>query len=223
MESIPHASGIYQILCVSTGKIYIGSARDIGVRWQKHRGDLEHGKHQNRHLQKAWQKYGADAFQFTVIELVFEVCLLEREQYWLDRLQPFRNRGFNICTRAGSSLGVKRSDEYKAKLSELARARMADPERRAAVSRVHKGKTISDKHKETARAWRVERNKLPESRAVTAAAHALDYIVTAPDGVEYHVHNLTQFCIPRGLNRSAMCRVAKGKAAHHKGWKCRSV
>lgn len=221
MESIPHASGIYQILCVPTGKIYIGSARDLLSRWWKHRSDLELGKHQNRHLQRAWEKYGPDAFVHSVIELVFEPCLIEREQYWLDRLRPFQDRGFNICVIAGSSLGVKRSDEYKARLAESARARMQKPESKAAVSAVHKGKVISESQKEAIREFGRRRVHTVEEHLKVADAHAMDFVVTDPEGNEHHIRNLAKFAREQRLGRRSLLSVAQGKSRHHKGWKCR--
>lgn len=221
MESIPHAPGIYQILCVPTGKIYIGSARDLAVRWRTHVSSLQRDQHPNRHLASAWRKHGADAFVFSVIELCFEPCLLEREQYWLDRLRPFGKRGFNICVTAGSVRGVKRSPEFIAQLSERARLRMTDPERRAAVSRVHSGKTISASHRAAAREKQIGRKRPPEVIAKYSNSRARDYILTDPNGTVYEVHNLVQFCKGRDINSSALCAVASGKHPHHKGWICR--
>ncbi|SRR6266567_1703233 len=111
-STIPRTSGIYKITCTVTGKFYIGSAINLRMRQQTHWNTLTQGVHHNRHLQNAWNKYGLDAFTFEVLELVLlPEMLTAREQYFLDTLNPFGKRGFNIDSVAGSSLGVKRSPE----------------------------------------------------------------------------------------------------------------
>ncbi len=65
---LPRSSGVYQIRCVPTGKIYIGSAVDLKARWDGHRRRLRRGVHHNAHLQYAWDKYGEASFEFSVLE-----------------------------------------------------------------------------------------------------------------------------------------------------------
>ena len=64
------SSGIYTIICKTTGKYYIGSAVWIRKRWRNHREDLRKGKHHNLYLQRAWNKYGEDNFDFIVFSLL---------------------------------------------------------------------------------------------------------------------------------------------------------
>jgi len=51
-------------------------------------------------------------------------------------------------------------------------------------------------------------------------AQAKYYVFINPDGIEVDVYNLQEFCRGKSLNSSAMCKVAKGKATHHKQWTC---
>lgn len=133
-------SVIYAIINSITGKIYVGSAVDYPTRWTNHKSDLVCGRHCNRKLQNAWNKYGEEAFEFKVLEPVWNKnLLLEREQYWIDRLDVFRN-GYNMCPRAGSPLGRKQSDETKQKLRQI----NSTPEMRAVHSKRHKGKIVSE-------------------------------------------------------------------------------
>lgn len=108
-------SGIYQIRNTVNGNVYIGSAVNIGKRWSEHKKDLGNNIHHNRHLQSAWNKYGADCFEFTVIETCFVFALIFREQHYLDALKP----AYNIAPKAGSSLGVKHTAETRAKISAV--------------------------------------------------------------------------------------------------------
>ena len=100
---LPRVSGIYQIRCLPTGKIYIGSAVNLRDRWGGHRRSLRRGTHSNAHLQRSWDLYGEAKFDFTVVELVDSSGRLEAEQRWLDRTGcANRNIGFNIFAIAGS-------------------------------------------------------------------------------------------------------------------------
>jgi group I intron endonuclease len=59
---------IYQITNMANGKYYIGSAASFARREWQHKYDLKRNAHKNPRLQAAWNKYGADAFVFEVIE-----------------------------------------------------------------------------------------------------------------------------------------------------------
>ena len=47
--------GIYKLTI--NNKIYIGSAKNIGIRLSKHLLDLERNKHHSIYLQRTWNKY----------------------------------------------------------------------------------------------------------------------------------------------------------------------
>ena len=48
-----------------------------------------------------------------------------------------------------------------------------------------------------------------------------EFFVTPPEGREYKIFNLLEFCKNNSLHDSCMVRVAQGERKHHKGWKCR--
>lgn len=112
-------SGIYKITNSANGKFYIGSAVCLTRRFNEHKRQLKKGIHPNRFLQNAWNKYGANAFDFSVLELVADVNnLLEREQIWIDETKCFeKSIGYNLSPTANSILGYKFSDEQKARVS----------------------------------------------------------------------------------------------------------
>jgi group I intron endonuclease len=106
-------SGIYQITNTINGKRYIGSSVDFQKRWTLHARRLDKNIHHCHHLQAAWNKYGADCFEFAIIERCEKCELLTREQYYLDTLKP----EYNISPTAGSRLGVKERQETRDKKS----------------------------------------------------------------------------------------------------------
>lgn len=93
------SSGVYFILCLATGKAYIGSTSEFRRRWREHRTELLRNKHSNAKLQNAWNKYGSEQFCWGVLE--FTDDLLAAEQAWLDEFQTYKV-GFNLCPVAGS-------------------------------------------------------------------------------------------------------------------------
>ncbi len=120
MSDIPTTAGIYCILNEITGKIYIGSAVNFRERKNGHFSALARCCHRNRHLQSSFNKHGLDAFSFHVVEFVNDKSLLiKREQFYIDETQCCdRDKGYNLSPTAGSQLGVKLSDEARAKMSK---------------------------------------------------------------------------------------------------------
>lgn len=106
-------SGVYEIRNVINGNRYIGSAKNFDSRRRAHFWSLRRGKHHNRHLQFAWNKYGEEAFEFIPL-IVCEVSdLICYEQRALDVLKP----EYNLSPTAGNTLGVKFSAEVRARMS----------------------------------------------------------------------------------------------------------
>ena len=46
------------------------------------------------------------------------------------------------------------------------------------------------------------------------------YKLTSPNGDEFKITSLRDFCVEHNLNDSALHRVGKGELKHYKGWKC---
>lgn len=77
-------SGIYCIENITNHKTYIGSSKNIYQRLLKHFALLRYNKHQNAHLQNAWNKYGENSFRWFILELCDSKELTEKEQYCID-------------------------------------------------------------------------------------------------------------------------------------------
>lgn len=145
---MPHKSGVYKIENKVNGKVYIGSAVDFSKRWKQHRNDLNAGRHHSQKLQRAWLKYGACSFLFSVVEIVNnESCLLEREQAWIDFWDSSKH-GYNISPTAGNCRGVVPSESARAHMSDAQRRRgKRNPhteESKKKISEALKGRVIHD-------------------------------------------------------------------------------
>jgi group I intron endonuclease len=232
MESIPHTPGIYQWLCVPTGKVYVGSAVDLRKRWRDHRNALCNNTHENHYLQRAWNKYGELAFEFSVLERVmFVEYLLDREQFWLDKTRCYeRAVGFNMARVAGSSKGVVASEQRKERIA-VANARtftgFIDPSGNEvepihnltafcrelslgdqAMHEVYRGTRVSYK------GW-THKNYPRQAHGLSKTYHGFIDPSGNPVGP---IHNLSAFCRQNGLAQSHMQQVFNGNRPHHKGW-----
>lgn len=116
--SILNQSGIYKITNKTNNKIYIGSSKNIRKRWKAHRNLLRSGKHYNEYLMAAYNKYGSENFIWETIEFTNISNLQDREQYWINFFESYnREKGYNLCPKAYSSLGIKHTDESRRNMS----------------------------------------------------------------------------------------------------------
>jgi len=107
------SSGIYEIINKRNGHRYIGSAKNLIKRWVTHKWALNRNKHHSIYFQNAWNKYGRDAFEFNVLITCPTDLLIYYEQQFINQIIP----EYNIAQIAGSSLGVKATNETKYKQS----------------------------------------------------------------------------------------------------------
>jgi len=163
-------SGIYKIQSkIKPERCYIGSAVNIDYRWKVHLYDFKKNKHHSIKLQRHYNKYGKQDLIFIIVELCFPEFLTAREQYYIDTLNPF----FNICKIAGSSLGIKRSEETKQKLSIVRRRR--DPhsiETRKKMSSSNIGKHYRVASKKTIlKLSESHKGKIPWNKGIKTGLH----------------------------------------------------
>lgn len=137
-------SGVYAIYNILTGKIYIGSAINLHRRLVDHIYFLNLDKHHSILLQRSWNKYGSQAFEFYVLEYVKNKdCLVDEEQYWMDLNDSSNPKlGYNISPTAGSCLGIKHTEEVKTARSKALKGKLKSEQHKLNLSAARKGVPI---------------------------------------------------------------------------------
>jgi group I intron endonuclease len=127
---LKNKSGIYMILCIPTGKYYIGKSVNLYTRLKSHTALLNNqSKDENPYLLNAWLKYGEEKFEYKVIEFCEREELKTKELYYIEKLDSINPiKGFNL--RLDTSSGMIPSEETRRKLSIATRNRYKDPTQR---------------------------------------------------------------------------------------------
>lgn len=98
------AMGIYQVKNLASGKIYVGRALDLKGKLNSEKFQLKNRMHMNRELQKDFNDLGEGEFAFEVLDRLQPADspdhdhgqeLKELEEIWLDKLQPYGERGYH--------------------------------------------------------------------------------------------------------------------------------
>jgi len=107
-KEAPRQAGMFQIKNTVTGRVYLGSSLNLHGPLNKHRFTLKYGSHDVTALQKEYNEFGAAAFVFEILEVVkpsedpafnLEDELSKLEQAWIQKLEPFSEKGYNSCPR----------------------------------------------------------------------------------------------------------------------------
>lgn len=113
---------VYVIRQISSGIVYVGSSVNVAVRWNRHRSDLNRGRHHAPWLQRAWTKRGECDFFFEVIEtLTSSEQLRFAERWWMTQF----DRTFNNMRPSDAKGILRHGDETRAKMSNAQKARFA--------------------------------------------------------------------------------------------------
>lgn len=120
-------SGIYVLRNKVNGKCYIGKSVRLDRRSKEHKFA---STLRGRVLRRAYEKYGKDNFEFTVLERCAEEVCYEREEHYIATLKPEYN-----MTAGGEGRRGPMPEETKALLAQAAREQWAakTPEERDRV------------------------------------------------------------------------------------------
>jgi group I intron endonuclease len=226
-------SGVYQINCSANSKFYIGSSYSIKKRISQHFSALRRNKHDNAHLQSAWNLYGETCFSFEVLEetLSDQPILFEREQYWLDLKQPYnREVGFNRSSQAivckdnafflGKDYVVIDPSGHEQLISNLERFSLENGLDKSSLHKVASGEAYqykgwycrhaSDTHED----WLAKRK-----RGKKSGAYSGSWKITFTDDSEIEVDSFYKWMKDNGHSRGTLHSFLNGKVAKYKNFK----
>jgi group I intron endonuclease len=223
--------GIYKIINKVNGKYYIGSSNDIHKRWKQHINFLNKGNHQNDYLQRSWNKYGKDQFEFLIVKEIPSGQLVETEQKYLDNIE--KEKCYNLSLIAGK---VEMTEETRNKIRQKAfghkrnlgrkydlitfirransRRNNGKPwcseETKKKISVSHTGKSLSKEHKR--KVGQSCKGKIPHNKDYTTRTFFNKITNETFTGTK------SDFIKKYNLLRSAVYDVINGKRQSHKGW-----
>lgn len=144
-------SGIYSIRNIINEKKYIGYTKDFNSRKIDHFSNLKCNKHNNKHLQGSYNKYGKSCFVFEIIEECEEQFLIKREHFWITSLNlRDRKYGYNIAETDPDKKMISRallSEERKKHLSILNKGKKLTQEAIERLRQVNKGRKMTTESK----------------------------------------------------------------------------
>ena len=96
--------GVFLIRNTVTDKVFLGSSLNLPGIINRHKFALTNGNHPNKQLQSDWNQLGSNKFAFEIVDELapraaadvdYRTELNSLENLWLEKLQPFGDRGYN--------------------------------------------------------------------------------------------------------------------------------
>jgi hypothetical protein len=192
-------AGVYMILNMVNQARYVGSAaRCLNNRFAEHRYSLRRNIHRTPHLQNAWNKYGEKAFTFVPLQNCAPNESLKMEQQWFDQFREAGYKLYNSRIYVESQLGMKHTEEAKAKIAASNRGKIKtySPEAIQSRAAAMKGNQYGKKN-------------------------ARPFEIVSPSGEVVRGDNLLEFCRHIGLTdvqATALYKVVRGEVKSYKGY-----
>jgi hypothetical protein len=104
-QQTPRPMGVFLIRNNLSDKVFVGTSLDLPGIINRHKFALRAGVHANKALQADWNELGAENFAFEIVDELapragetvdYRAELEALEDLWLERLQPFNERGYNL-------------------------------------------------------------------------------------------------------------------------------
>jgi hypothetical protein len=103
-QQTPRVLGVFLIRNNLNDKVFLAAGIDLHGLINRHRFQLTHRGHPNKQLQADWNELGSNNFAFEIVDeltpradagLDYRAEVASLEDLWLEKLQPFGERGYN--------------------------------------------------------------------------------------------------------------------------------
>lgn len=231
--------GIYCIKNKINNKLYVGSSSNLQSRKNFHFNSLKDNKHHSKKLQRAYNKYGINNFNYTILENCEKNNLEILEKEWINYFNSYYN-GYNATDEVGAPWRGKKLPEKIKKLQKCTPVKMINPNGKivedysisnfcktnrlhmGAISNVLKGKYFQykgwrkyDKHLEGI----IFNTEDYYARLGMQKKTCKNYKIIDPNGNLIEGKNINDLCRKYNLDAGAILLVLKNKKRHHQGWR----
>lgn len=232
-------SGVYCVKNLQNNKLYIGQAINVPRRLYKHYRDLINNRHLNEHLQRSFNKYGKQNFEYSIVcaASVDQLDFVERATIYMFTSNDPRF-GFNKTIGGEAPMKNKKHSDVTRKKISINHADVSGKnnpmfgctgKNSPMYGRIGKnnpwfGKHLTEeqKHKlSIALTGRIFSDK--HCRKIAEVKSKIFYKIIRPEGTIEIIKNLNQFCKDNNLNSSHMYDVARGRRKHHKNYRVEKV
>lgn len=203
-------AGVYRIVNLKNGRVYIGSTSRFKDRANGHKGNLVYKRHKNTFLQNDFNKCGEEHFVFEVVEVVMEKEeRLKREQFYIDQHYDEQKNCYNLRKSVSDTREGKSNLLPPDPLTDK-RFRPHSPEtiakRSASLIKILNTPEIVEAARERAyKKWENHNANLLVSNIETGETHTIE-------------GSVREFCISRNLSYKAFNQMVKGKIKTSNGW-----
>lgn len=97
--------GVYQVRNTINGKIFVGSSKNLTAKQNSYQFQTELGSHVSSEFLRDYNQLGSDKFVFEILDYLepkeginynYTEDLKVLEELWIEKLQPFEERGYNF-------------------------------------------------------------------------------------------------------------------------------
>jgi len=121
--------GVYMVLCLVNNKRYYGESKNVSSRLSQHKSRLRRNIHEVPELQRDFNLYGVEKFEFSCLYISANLSVDERKAYETELIGRFFSLCYNKSDRIDNKgennpfWGKKHSDETRKQISESASER----------------------------------------------------------------------------------------------------
>lgn len=114
---------IYKITNCINNKIYVGKAINFANRYKYYKYNHKYGR---MYIYRAMNKYGFDNFIFELLEECNTESLIERENYWILKLESnIKTKGYNLRIDSKENSGWSHTEATKKLISSKCKGKSA--------------------------------------------------------------------------------------------------